>query len=228
MSLDKENIIVLSYNESQVCVDGARDSYRFNPSNGVEPTINVMPLSDVQYINSNTQIIKTGWLTFEDADKEEIFKALRIAKWKDILTNQNIKDILTHPTIEGLQKIIDIDNPTYFDRVRIILHALTQDGVDITTKVKSVVDARYEELKQRKRKSGISLTPKDVAIRQDKAKELEAQNKNLQNQLDEMKTMLAQFIAAQNVKAEPAKEEKVEATPAVAKKKPGRPATKKS
>lgn len=35
MSLDKENILVLSYNENQICVDGARESYKFKPSNGL-------------------------------------------------------------------------------------------------------------------------------------------------------------------------------------------------
>lgn len=137
MSLDKENILVLSYNENQICVDGARESYKFKPSNGLEPVINIMPLSDIQYINSNTQIIKTGWLTFEDKDKAEIFKELRIRDWENILTNDDIKHILIKPTMEGLQKIIDIDNISYFDRVRIILHALIQDGVDINKNIMS-------------------------------------------------------------------------------------------
>lgn len=96
-----------------------------------------MPLSDIQYINSNTQIIKTGWLTFEDKDKAEIFKELRIRDWENILTNDDIKHILIKPTMEGLQKIIDIDNISYFDRVRIILHALIQDGVDINKNIMS-------------------------------------------------------------------------------------------
>lgn len=230
MSLDKENILVLSYNENTVCVNGARDNYKFSPSNGIDPVINVMPLSDLQYINSNTQIIKTGWLTFEEESKEEIFKALRIAKWEDILTNQDIKDILTNPTMEGLQRIIDIDNPTYFDRVRIVLHVLIQDGVDITTKVKTVVDSRYKELLQRKRKSSISLTPKTSNVRPDKVKEIEQQNEALQAQLDEMKAMMAQLLASQNavisnngevLENESADEQKT------TKKKPGRPSSKK-
>lgn len=227
MSLDKENILVLSYNENTVCVNGARDSYSFNPSNGIEPTVNVMPLSDLQYINSNTQIFKTGWLTFEEEDKEEIFKALRISKWKDILTNQDIKDILTKGEKEGLQKIIDIDNPTYFDRVRIIFHALTQDGVDITTKTKSVVDARYKELLERKRKSSISLVSKPT-IRPDKMKEIEKQNEDLQSQLDEMKAMMAQLLATKNAEVSTHKNDDTEKEKSPDKKKPGRPATKKS
>ncbi len=197
MSLDKENILVLSYNENQICVDGARESYKFKPSNGLEPVINIMPLSDIQYINSNTQIIKTGWLTFEDKDKAEIFKELRIRDWENILTNDDIKHILIKPTMEGLQKIIDIDNISYFDRVRIILHALIQDGVDITTKVKNIIDTRYNELKIRQRVSSITLTPKINTVHSDKITELEEQNKVLKDKLDQFEKKMQEFIQNQ-------------------------------
>lgn len=199
MSLDKENILVLSYNENQICVDGARESYKFKPSNGLEPVINIMPLSDILYINSNTQIIKTGWLTFEDKDKAEIFKELRIHDWENILTNDDIKQILIKPTMEGLQRIIDIDNISYFDRIRIILHALIQDGVDITTKVKNVIDTRYNELKIRQRVSSITLTPRNTAVHLDKITELEEQNKLLKEKLDQFEKTMQQFIQSQQI-----------------------------
>lgn len=199
MSLDKENILVLSYNENQICVDGARESYKFKPSNGLELVINVMPLSDILYINSNTQIIKTGWLTFEDKDKAEIFKELRIHDWENILTNDDIKQILIKPTMEGLQRIIDIDNISYFDRIRIILHALIQDGVDITTKVKNVIDTRYNELKIRQRVSSITLTPRNTAVHLDKITELEEQNKLLKEKLDQFEKTMQQFIQSQQI-----------------------------
>ena len=104
MTLDKDNILVLSYNENKICVSGANENYIFNPSNGIDPIINVMTLKDLQFINSSTNLFKTGWLTFQDEEKEDIFKELRIRDWKLILTNENIKDILLNPSIEGLQK----------------------------------------------------------------------------------------------------------------------------
>lgn len=201
MSLDKENILVLSYNENPICVDGARESYKFKSSNGLEPVVNIMSLSDIQYINSNTQIIKTGWLTFDDKDKEEIFKELRIHNWENILTNDDIKHILIKPTMEGLQQIIDIDNISYFDRVRIILHALIQDGVDITTKVKNIIDTQYNELKKRQRVSSITLTPtdKETIIHSNKITELEEQNKVLKDKLEQFEKIMQQFIQSQQI-----------------------------
>ena len=198
MALDKDNILVLSYNENKVCVDGANETYNFNPSNGVDPIINIMSLKDLQFINSNTGLIKTGWLTFQDDEKEEIFKELHIRDWKSILTNEDIKAIMLNPSIEGLQKLIDISDETYFDRVRIALHILTTDGEDVSSRVKNIVDARYKELVRKQRKTSIVLSPKDVPVSNDKAKELEAQNAELKSQLDEMKAMMAQLMAMQN------------------------------
>lgn len=236
MTLDKENIVVLSYNCSQVCVEGARDSYSFNQSDGEEPTINIMPLTDVQKINSDTQMIKAGYLTFEDDKKEEIFKELRITNWKDILTDNAIKDILSNPTMEGLQRIIDIDNAVYFDRVKVWLHYLISGGVDITTRVKGIVEHRAKEIKSGKRKSEITLTPKDTSISVDKAQALEKQNADLQAQLDEMKAMMAQMMAMQNQQSATT-DTKVEESgvskdvenkePTAIKKSPGRPKKEK-
>ena len=172
MALDKDNILVLSYNENKVCVDGANETYNFNPSNGVDPIINIMSLKDLQFINSNTGLIKTGWLTFQDDEKEEIFKELHIRDWKSILTNEDIKAIMLNPSIEGLQKLIDISDETYFDRVRIALHILTTDGEDVSSRVKNIVDARYKELVRKQRKTSIVLSAKDVPVSNDKAKEL--------------------------------------------------------
>lgn len=196
--LDTQNINVLNYNENEVFVDSAREHYKFNASrDGKTPTIISMSLSELQYIASNTDIIVTGWLTFDDDVKEEIYKELRINNWKDILSNDDIKEILTKPTMEGLQKLIDIENQTYFDRIRITMFKLMSDGIDITTKVSRIVNQRYDELQKRQRKSSIILTKKDATVPADKVKELSEQNASLQSQLDEMKKMMEQMMAIQ-------------------------------
>lgn len=199
--LDTQNINVLNYNENEVFVDSAKEHYKFNASrDGKTPSIIPMTLSELQNICSNTDIIVTGWLTFDDDVKEEVFKELRIPNWKDILTNEDIENILTHPTLEGLQKIIDIENQTYFDRVRIIMFKLINRGVDVTTKVSRIVEQRYDELRKRQRVSSITLTKKDTQtyVTPDEVKKLSAQNAALQSQLDEMKKMMEQMMAAQN------------------------------
>lgn len=223
-----QDINVLNYNENDIFVDGSKEHYKFSASrDGKTPTIVPIPFNELQYIASNTNIITTGWLTFDDDIKEEIYKELRIVNWKDILSNDDIRNILTKPTMEGLQKIIDIENQSYFDRVRIVMFKLMNDGVDITTKVSRIVSQRYDELQKRQRKSSIVLTKKDTTISADKVKELSEQNASLQSQLDEMKKMMEQMMAMQTVshvetKTENKKESVKEETP----KKAGRPPKK--
>lgn len=228
---DTQNINVLNYNENEVFVDSAKEHYKFSASrDGKTPSIISMPLSELQYIASNTDIIITGWLMFDKDIQENIYKDLRIVNWKDILSNEDIVHILTHPTIEGLQKLLDITNQTYFDRVRIVLFKLIQDGIDVTTKVNRIIEQRYNELRNKQRNTSIILTQKDTKkyASPDDVKELSAQNEALQNQLDEMKKMMEQMMSVQSgivtaQKAEPA------TTPVTApKKKPGRPSTKKN
>lgn len=196
---DTQNINVLNYNENEVYVDSGKEHYKFSASrDGKTPTVVPMTLSELQYIASNTDVILTGWLTFDEDIKEQVFKDLRIANWKDILSNEEIEKILTSPTLEGLQKIIDIENQTYFDRVRITMFKLINRGVDVTTKVSRIVEQRYDELRRRQRVSSITLTKKDTQISGDQVKELAEQNASLQNQLDEMKKMMEQMMAMQN------------------------------
>ena len=225
--IDTQNINVLNYNENEVFVDSSREHYKFNASrDGKTPSVIPISLSELQNICSNTDIIVTGWLTFDDDVKEEIFKELRIANWQDILSNEDIAEILTNPTMEGLQKIINIENQTYFDRVRIIMFKLMKQGVDITTKVSRIVEQRYDELRNRRRKSSIILTKKDTNkpyATPDEVKELTAQNAALQNQLDEMKKMMERMMSMQNISTTTTSENTTKRDTDAQKRKPGRP-----
>ena len=227
--IDLQNITVLNYNENEVFVDSSKEHYKFNASrDGVTPTMQNIPISELQYICSNTDVIVTGWLTFDDDEKDEIYTALRLPNWREILTNEDISNILTNPTMEGLQRIIDISNLTYFDRVRIVMFRLLNDGVDISSKVKNVVDRRYEELQKRQRVSSIILNPRigEKKASNEQVQELSEQNAKLQEQLDEMKKMMAQFMSAQNISTTEKESEKV--TEEITKKKAGRPPKKSS
>lgn len=227
--IDLQNITVLNYNENEVFVDSSKEHYKFNASrDGVTPTMQNIPISELQYICSNTDVIVTGWLTFDEDEKDEIYTALRLPNWREILTNEDISNILTNPTMEGLQRIIDISNLTYFDRVRIVMFRLLNDGVDISSKVKNVVDRRYEELQKRQRVSSIILNPRigEKKASNEQVQELSEQNAKLQEQLDEMKKMMAQFMSAQNISTTEKESEKV--TEEVTKKKAGRPPKKSS
>lgn len=205
MSLDTQNINVFNYNSNDIYVDSAHEHYKFSASrDGKTPSVITMPLNELQYIATNTNGIHTGWLTFDDDEKEEIFKLLRIHNWKDILTNEDIEDILLHPTMESMQKLIDIDNQSYFDRVRIIMFKLINDGADITKKVSDIINQRYNELARKQRISSIILRKKDERrfANQDEVKELSKQNELLRKQMEEMKAMMEKFVSSANIPAD--------------------------
>lgn len=227
---DKQNINVLNYNENDVFADTAKEHYKFSASrDGKIPSVVPMPLSELQYIASNTEGILTGWLSFDEDVKADVYKDLRIPNWENILSNDDITEILLYPTLDGLQKIVDIENVTYFDRVRMIMFKLMQSGKDVTTKVSRIVDQRYRELQNKQRKTNIILKQKDTtSVSNEAVSELLAQNAALQAQLDEMKKIMEQVMNAQKSpvpETETMSEEKSVEPP---KKKPGRPSTKKT
>lgn len=84
--IDLQNITVLNYNENDVFVDSSKEHYKFNASrDGINPTMQDIPISELQYICSNTDIFVTGWLTFNEDEKEEIFTALRVFNLGDYI-----------------------------------------------------------------------------------------------------------------------------------------------
>nr|DAI94181.1 MAG TPA: hypothetical protein [Caudoviricetes sp.] len=228
--IDLQNITVLNYNENDVFVDSSKEHYKFNASrDGINPTMQDIPISELQYICSNTDIFVTGWLTFNEDEKEEIFTALRVPNWRDILTNEDIREILTNPTMEGLQRILDITSITYFDRVRIVMFKLLSEGIDISSKVKNVVDRRYDELQKRQRITSIVLNPRveEKKVSNEQVKELSEQNVKLQEQIEQMKQMMEKLMASQaSDSAGDSNTTKVDAE--APKKKAGRPPKKSS
>lgn len=200
MSLDLNNINVLNYNENSVFVDSSNGQhFKFSGSrDGKRPSVNVMSINEIKSIYNNSDIFQNGWLTFEEDEKEEVFKELRMTEWQDILSNNDIRDILLNPTADGLQKIIDIKSVPYFDRVRTQLFKLIHEDAPVVAKVKELVNARHKELQRRKRNSELVVKEKDIPMTDEKAKKLEEQNANLQAQLDEMKLLMQQLVNANN------------------------------
>lgn len=199
-TLDLQNIDVLNYGDSKVFLETSSGHYRINEAKGSgTPALITLPISELKYIASNTEVFNIGILTFEEEHKERIFKELRINDWRKILTDDEIENILLKPSLEGLQRLIDIKNPAYFDRVRVILHKLNTDGASVTARVVDVVNRRYYELANRLRNSKIQLVEKDTkpAVAQEDVDAIRAQNEALQAQMAEMQRMMQEMIASQ-------------------------------
>ncbi len=224
MIKESEKIGVLNYNENRVSVEVAPGkSYSFEPSiDGETPMVIPMTIEEILYAN-NSVAFKSGMLFFEKSREEEIYERLNIVNWKDILSNDKIKEILLHPTFDGLNKIVEIKSTSEFERVRGILFKLKQsDRYDVSVRVEQIVNTRYKELLNRQINTDIILTKKDVPVESISSEEmdkLKAQNEAMQKQLEEMQKMMAMMMENQKAAASSDSEKEIKET----KKSPGRP-----
>ena len=215
---DKQIINILNYNESVVTISTRDNEYAFNPSEGGVPSIIPLSPSEIEYVNSNSNAFKSGLLRFPEDIQEEIYIDLRIADWKSILTNDEIVEILTNATMEGLQRIIDIKNVCEFERVRGLFTRLknTNDG-DISIRVGNIVQKRYKELCNRQIKSHIQLVERDLKPKMITSEEVDS----LKEELAQMREMMAKMLNS-NSKAE-IRPEDVKGETSEVKKPAGRP-----
>lgn len=198
--IDKnKEFMVYNQSGSKVTVVTTRgDEYLFDSGSVESPFGIPLKLDEIIGINMKTNVFKIGLLCFAPEDEEEIYKALRIVDWKDILKNSEIEDIILHPTYEGYKKIININNEAYFDRVVGVMTGLKSAFIDIPTKSQIIISHRQSELDERKRKTDIVLEKiigdDEIA---DENKKLKEENKIMQTEIDELKEQIKLLLANQ-------------------------------
>lgn len=197
--LDKnKTYLVLNYSGSPVAVSTRHESYVISGGNSEEPASLPLSVDEIIQINSNSPVFKIGLLWFEEEFQEELYKECRIRNWKDILKNKEIEDIILHPTLEKLERLLSIENEQYFERCYGIYIGLKNSNHSIKQNVEHVMLARRKELRNRKYKTGILLTKKETpAVSEEMLKETQEKNEKLTHEVDELKAMVAQLLAAQ-------------------------------
>ena len=169
-------------------------------------------MDEIKYVN-NSKVFKNGILEFPSDLEDEIYEVLRIDKNKVLKFNE-IRDILLHPTKDGLTKILSITSLSDFDRVRGQFQKLKYDGYKLTLDVADLIDKRTKELFNNKIKSDVMIEKIDMESKNQKRVD------ELERQLEEMKAMLAQALAT---KTEAISENVDDESKTVVKKSPGRP-----
>lgn len=204
---ESEKIGVLNYNENSVSIrTSPTESYCFEKSmDGVTPTIIFLTLGQIRYAN-NYNAFRNGLLFFEKKKEKDVYEELHINDWENILTNNDIREIIIHPTFEGLNKIIAIKDDSTFERVRAAYHKLRMENTyDISIRVAQIIDARYRELQNKKLTSSIVLEKKDIVapIDSKEVEDLKSANATMQKQLEEMQKMMAELLANKKDEAKP-------------------------
>lgn len=203
MAIGTEKINVLNYNENRVSLMVSPDkAYSFDPSpDGVTPTVIPLTMEEVRYGN-NSNAFKNGMLFFEESQKEDIYNELGIANWKDILMNEDIREIILHPTYDGLSRIISIEDGSMFERVRGVYHKLLSEGVhDISVRVEQIIRTKYKELINGHVKTSIILEKKyfnNNTVNDAEIKALKEQNELLQEQITKLEKMFESMAVSKN------------------------------
>lgn len=209
--------LVLNPCGSPVAVSTRTDGYIIPGGTYQSPGTLPFSIDEIIQINSGSPVFKTGCLFFEPEYEKDIYEELRIRDWKSILREPDIEDIILHPTIEKLQKIIDIQSDLYFERVYGVYIGMKNANYAIPGNVQSVFTMRHKEFKTHKIKSGIVLKQKQ----DEENKEVEA----LKEQLASMQAMIDKLTANAN-SSEDGNQPDTEDNPPAAGKAASRPAGK--
>lgn len=224
---DMKTINLLNYNENVVTVSTRHDSYTIEPAIDSEtPTVFPLTLDEIIFVNGNSAAFKSGILRFpKDIEQEMYEEYLRIPNWEDLLTIKEIETIIISPTVEGLNKLINIKDSGIFDMVRGVFTRLknTTDN-DISLRVQDIIKARSEELRRGIRNTEIVIKPKDatVSVASNEVDSLKKQNDELRAQMENMQKMMEQMMAMQG-NSDTAKDKNTDETENIQPKKAGRP-----
>lgn len=158
--MDRKFIDVLNYNDNVIIVPttGGR-SYKFSPGSVEEPFVYPIVPEDVRYINSSCNVFKNGTLRFREEEANEIYEELGIKNFDAMLFTEDIDGMLLNPTMDNMNRIINITDGGQFERVRGRYYYLINNDYSVEVKVGKIIDERYKELRDGKRHSNISLSP---------------------------------------------------------------------
>lgn len=158
MAISKtKNYLVLNCSPSQVAISTKYESYLVPGGTPESPGTLPLTFDEIAVVNSTSPVFKIGLLRFEPKEEEEMYDALSIVGWRDILTEEKIEAILLHPTKEDLERILAIDNIAYFERIRGVLIGLKSAGVDVSNRIDNLIEKRRVELAKHQRKTAIQL-----------------------------------------------------------------------
>jgi len=184
------------YNECpfQVNLVGQRRDYIFPPCLDGEPTMNFVDFEEIEYAHSRGKVFNIGLLTFAEEDREGMYEALGVKNWKDkVWTNDDIKDIITHPNLEKMQKVIDVKDLITFERIRGMMVRFVNEKRDVSQNVINLINARYRELNAGSVTSKIVIRPTDVEekVSADEVADLKRQLAEMQEMMKKLASVSA-------------------------------------
>lgn len=160
--MSEKTFLLYNYSPSMVIVQCKDNTITFEGGSTEAPTSFPFTMNELQYINNKCEVIKNGTLVPSEDEAEYVYGALRIQNYQSILSNQQIEDIILHPTVEGLEKILAIKDTPYYERIYGIFISLRNADAPITANVARIIKGRYLELRDGKRDTEFTVRQKDT------------------------------------------------------------------
>ena len=188
----KKDVRVFNECPFQVNLVGQRREYIFPPCIDGEPSMNFVDFDEIEYAHSRGKLFSIGLLIFADDDQEGMYDALGIKDWKNrVWRNSDIEDIIVNPTVDKMQRVIDIKDIITLERVRGMMVRFVNEKRDVSQNVINLINARFRELNAGNTNTKIVVRPADVEGSKASA-EVEALNKKIaemQKMIDKMMSM---------------------------------------
>ena len=160
--------------------------------------MNFIDFDEIEYAHSRNKVFNIGLLIFAEEDREGMYDALGIRDWRDkVWFNKDIEDIIMHPTLDKMQRVIDVKDGITFERIRGMVVRFVNEKRDVSQNVINIVNARYQELNSSVMTSKIVIRPADV-----ETKVSADEVADLKRQLAEMQEMMSKMNVNTAPKAE--------------------------
>lgn len=189
---NKHEIKVYNEMPTQINLVGQHRTYIFPAAVDGVPSMNKVDFADIEYAHSRGIVFSSGLLVFDESEREDIYKELRLNDWREkVWLEKDIEDVINNPTAAAMQRIIDINSLIVIERIRgKIVHAVN-NNLDISNKVVTIVNTRFKEISSGIMKSRIVIRPTDVEAKVD-SKKIE----DLERKIAEMSRMMESMASA--------------------------------
>lgn len=172
------------------------------------PTIDHLTFQEVEFVNSRSGVFRRGELRFEEDKQDEIFNQLHYPDWEKVLLSEDdVKNLVVNPNKENAERIVAIKDSNTIERVRGIMNSLINQQFDVSTKIKSIINKRFEELQNGK------ITSEIVVGKISSPAASEESLTAMQEELSQMRELLAQMRAEKETAASVDKDTEVKTLP---------------
>ena len=217
----KHNKVVKVFNRNTFAVfaKGINRGYKFEAAQGGRAASVPLAWEDIEYINDNTELFREGYLSFSDAESEELHKELgNFNIEKTAYTPERIRDVILNPTYEKMKAIIEITSMGMIERFRGDLTYLRESGDQpVSSNVQRIIEERYREIYNGKYRSAINLKQGggngDDAV-DAKTAELEAKIARLEAMMTGGVVQKEEAVSATDLPSAPVEQPVVAETPA--------------